>query len=103
MVFSLPVDAPLLPTTLCTQLIEGLGGADAAIAQHNDRLQPICGVWRAGLAMEIYDLVMDHGQRALHKIAIHIGAATVVIDAPPESFLNINTPEDLEEAQSKFG
>lgn len=101
-VFTLPVDAPFTPSDLCEQLAAAIGDAPGAVAHHGERLQSIFGVWRASCAMDMYDLVMDHGARALKDVVRHLDARIVAVEGPADSFTNVNTPEDLEAAQTRF-
>ena len=103
LVYTMPVDAPFAPSTLCDELIGHLGEAPAVIVQKDGRLHPIFGVWRASLAMALYDLVMDHGQRALKVICNQIGANVMESSAPESAFLNINTEDDLKAAEAFAG
>ena len=95
-----PVDAPFYKSTLSEALLVELNAAphQAVLAETGDRIQPAFGVWRAGLAPDVNTLI-GSGERALHRIASHIGAARVSFAADDLRFFNINTPEDLERAR----
>ncbi|HBJ92068.1 MAG TPA: hypothetical protein DDZ43_04250, partial [Hyphomonadaceae bacterium] len=95
-----PVDAPLYKSTLSEALLVELmaSSGQVILAETGDRLQPAFGAWRAGLATDVNTLI-GSGERALHRIASHIGAARVSFAADDLRFFNINRPEDLERAQ----
>lgn len=99
-IMTTPVDAPFYKSTLSEALLVELNAAlhQVVLAETGDRLQPVFGVWRAGIAPDVNTLV-GSGERALHRIASHIGAARVSFAADDLRFFNINTPDDLERAR----
>ena len=96
-----PVDSPFLPENLFTRLdaTRRKAGTPAAIVRHNDRLQPVFGLWQAGSARAFATAAKL--ERALYAIAARAGAieCDAWADATPNPFTNLNTPEDLAAAQ----
>ena len=97
--FVCPVDSPFFPTDLPLLLDAHTNDVDVVLPKTEDGLQPAFGLWRSRLALDIYDLVMDHDMRALRSLAGQFRRSIVDIVAPDHAFLNINTPEDLDLAQ----
>lgn len=97
-----PCDAPLLPDDLAARLVEGLGSAPAAVARTSEGLQPLCAVWRTGLARALGEILQDGRHPAVKQVLADAGAAEVLFpDAG--AFANVNTPQDLEAAAARLG
>lgn len=96
MVLTVPVDTPFLPRDLTARLAAGLGDAPAAVARAGGRMQPVCGLWRAGLRAVLRPALLG-GLRRVQDFAATVGAALVEFD-DAAAFDNLNTPEDLHSA-----
>ena len=98
-VLTLPADMPLLPANLLERLIKALPGNGAAIASSGGHEHPVCGLW----SIEAFDLVPDYlssGRRSLKGFASAVNYSVVDWPAQPfDPFFNINTLEDLNEAE----
>lgn len=100
LVLTVPVDAPFFPTDLVERMKQGLNdGADCAIAEGEDRLQPTFGIWKTSLFDELKSLISGN-VLALHRIAEELNAAKVSFEDVDATFLNINTIEDLRKADA---
>ena len=99
---TVPVDAPFFPKDLYEKLATGLGTAPAALAETDARLQPAFGLWSCAVAPNVRKSV-ESQDFALHVIARRIGATSVRLEVEENAFLNINTPEDLKDAEWWFG
>ena len=97
-----PCDAPLLPEDLPARLLAAAETAPAAVARSPGGLQPLCAVWRI-LMIRPLTAALAHGLHPpVHQMLIDANAA--VVDFPDDAaFLNINTPEDLAEAERRIG
>lgn len=100
LVLTLPCDSPFLPDDLLTRLRAALGPMDqAAIPGRGDRLHVACGLWRVGLRKPVADFA-GGGGRALHGLIERIDHAAVHWPAEGvDPFFNINSPEDLRQAE----
>jgi len=98
-----PGDAPFVPATFvqdCFAVAES-EGAEIVCARSNGRTHPVCALWKVSLA---YDLRRAMTKEEVRKIDLwtprhrlsHCDFATDPIDP----FFNINTPEDLAEAEA---
>ena len=96
---TMPADMPFLPPDLADRLVEGLGRARAGIASSGGRLHPVCGIW----SIEALDAVPEYlatGRRSLKGFADAVGFVDIDWSAEPfDPFFNINTEEDLAEAE----
>jgi molybdopterin-guanine dinucleotide biosynthesis protein A len=100
---TIPCDMPCLPDDLPLRLEASLGDHAAALAASGNHLHPVCGLWRTDglLAMPAY---CASGRRSLHGFAERVGFARVDWPATPaDPFFNINSPDDLAEAERLLG
>ena len=95
-VLTTPVDAPFFPKTLAKRL-EQKGAC--AVAKYGNQLHPLFGIWDVVRLAELESAIIG-GVRSMHAW-VRICEAGIVdfSDAPAHAFFNINTPEDLAEAE----
>jgi len=100
-IVTVAVDTPFFPTDLVSRLraaAEGQG-VPLACAKTGDRTHPVFGLWPVELADDLR-LAMADGMRKVDRWTGKHGCAEAVFDAVPfDPFFNINTPEDLTEAE----
>jgi molybdopterin-guanine dinucleotide biosynthesis protein A len=97
-------DTPFIPLDLVARLWAAGGGLYPAIAASAGREHPVCGLWPVDMADRLEE-ALAAGQRRVYGWAVSQGV--VFVDFPLASaggstvdpFLNINTPEDLQEAE----
>jgi molybdenum cofactor guanylyltransferase len=92
LVFVVGCDLPELTSEVISQVIDGLGNHDAAVAR-TDRTEPLCAVWRVDACMSILSTAFGTGERALHKAWKRLDR--VDIQVGPTALLNVNTPNKL--------
>jgi molybdenum cofactor guanylyltransferase len=97
---TLPCDTPLLPTDLLARLKEVAAGRACAVARTPDGVQSLCAVWNLALLEDLRRaLAKDHPP--IHSFLEAHDCAFV--DYPDASgFLNVNTPQDLAEAERRL-
>lgn len=101
---ALGVDLPLVPPALLRALGERLADAAAVVPAPGGRAQPLAA-WYAPAAAAPLAAALARGERALvpavAALAPHLvdDAALAALGAPPDAFLNVNTPETLARAQ----
>ncbi|SDG44344.1 molybdenum cofactor guanylyltransferase MobA [Roseospirillum parvum] len=91
-----PCDTPALPDDLLARLREGAetGGAEIAVAASAGRRHPVIALWRPALAAPLAEaLARGEAKAGTFLAARH--AVRVDWPAPPDPFLNLNTPEDV--------
>ena len=99
LVMTATIDAPFLPTGFVSKLFSEIRvGDDAVLPVVNGRLQPAFGLWRTSASTEVQQCVHEKDY-ALHIIARRVGARVVHFQDDQNSFFNINTQEDLIDAE----
>ncbi len=105
-VLTLPGDAPFLPRDLVSRLhAERLrAGATLACAASDGRTHPVIAVWPVSMRHELRQAVSVEGIRKIDRFTAR--HATVAVEwpvAPVDPFFNVNTLEDLAEADRIAG
>lgn len=98
-VLTIPCDAPFLPDDLPDRLAAALPGHAAALAASGGRVHPVCGLWRTEALAQLPAYAAS-GRRSLIGFAEAIGFAAV--EWPRCHFFNINSPEELAEAEARL-
>ncbi len=95
-VLTVAVDTPFLPFDLVEQLASGTG---IAIAETQDGLHGTTALWPVHLSQNLAH-ALDHGTRKVTDwIAGHECSRIRFPDAVPPPFFNVNTAEDLAQAE----
>ena len=98
---TVPVDMPFLPDDLPGRLgaaLVGERGPVCAMAQSQGRPHPVCTLWRGPVSGLIAEQAFA-GNFSLKALAARAGVRHVIWTQAPDPFFNINTPEELAEAQ----
>jgi molybdenum cofactor guanylyltransferase len=101
-IVSVPGDCPFLPHDLVARLSEArqAAGTPLACARSGDWRHPVVGLWRVALRDDLRKALVEEG---LHKIEIWTARHGVALAdwpaTPVDPFFNVNTPEDLAEAE----
>jgi molybdopterin-guanine dinucleotide biosynthesis protein A len=101
-ILSAPGDCPFLPRDLVVQLHQAVSaqGAELAVAASQGRSHPVIGLWQVASRDALREALLVQG---LHKVQGWTGryrVATVAWPADPvDPFFNVNTVEDLAEAE----
>src|SRR5437879_3408490 len=106
----LPCDLPLLSPALLETLFAAAAGRDAAIPQWPDgRIEPMTAVYLRAPAWDAAVEALDAGERAntdlirrLLDVAYVPVAALRTVDPELDSFVNVNTPADLKNAERRL-
>lgn len=94
-IVTVPCDGPLLANDLVNRLAKAVSGknAEIAVAHDGDRLQPVYALLPTDL-MSSLETFLASGKRKIDQwYAYHVMALADFSDSP-ESFRNINTPQD---------
>lgn len=98
-VLTIPADMPFLPSDLLQRLSQAIGDAGAAISSSGGKPHPVCGLWRVS-ARDKLSNYLTSGQRSLRGFAETIGVEQVEWPTEPDDpFLNINSLDDLANAE----
>jgi molybdenum cofactor guanylyltransferase len=104
LVLSVPTDTPFLPYDLAARLIEAkaAASAQAACAASGGRIHPVVGLWPVRLADGL-ERDLRGGMRKVEDWAAQHGVARAEFGTQGgDPFFNVNTPEDLAEAEEKL-
>jgi len=98
-----PCDAPLLPKDLVSRLVEAAGDSRplAVIPHDGTRLQPLFGLYSLE-ALPSLEEFLNSGQRKVGIWVESLSPQVVDFSDQPDAFLNINSPEELAEAEKKI-
>ncbi len=100
-VLSVPGDAPFLPRDLVRMLhaARERHGTRFACAASQGRTHPVIALWPVAIRDELRRAVADEGIRKIDMFTERGGCAAAEWPATPvDPFFNVNTPEDLAEA-----
>ncbi len=100
---TLPCDSPLVPAQLAAMLYHGLQTeqAELSVAHDGVRMQPVFALLDCKLLPGLLDYLNEGGRKIDTWYAQH-RLARVDFSAAPEAFLNLNTPEDKTELESRI-
>jgi molybdopterin-guanine dinucleotide biosynthesis protein A len=101
-VVSAPGDCPFLPRDLVARLHAARRGQDAelGVAASSGRTHPAIGLWPVALRKELrHALVVEHCRKVAGWTARYSLATAAWPSEPLDPFFNVNSPEDLVEAE----
>jgi len=103
LLLAVPCDSPFLPGDLARRLGAALdtGSADISVASVSGRLQPVFALLRTRLLDSLLEY-LERGERKVERWFSEQQAATADFSDVPDAFLNINTPEDLREMETRM-
>lgn len=101
---TVPTDAPFLPDDLVARLLAGTPeGTEVAVARSDGRTHPVVALWHRSLLQPLRTALVAQDIRKIDRFTA--GRQTVHVDWPTaggDPFLNINTPEELVAAETRF-
>ncbi len=102
-VVTVPCDCPLIPDDLVQKLYSTLQGEDAKIctAHANGRLQPVFTLMKSELLSSMLEF-LNNGERKIDKWLEKHDLAIANFSDQPDTFLNINSEEDLAVVELKL-
>ena len=99
---SAPADCPFLPSDLVPRLHAArvMWGTPLACAHSGGRWHPVVGLWPVALRGDLRHALVNEGLRKIETWTARYGVALADWPAEPiDPFFNVNTPEDVAEAQ----
>jgi molybdenum cofactor guanylyltransferase len=105
-VVSVPGDAPFLPPDLVRRLHAARlrDNAPLSCAGSLGRTHPVVGLWPVSIRNDLRAAVADHGIRRIDRFTGRYACAVEQWSTEPvDPFFNVNTPEDLAEADRLVG
>ena len=102
-VVTVPCDSPLIPVDLVQKLYSTLQDEDAEIctAHSNGRLQPVFTVMKTEVLSSMLDF-LNNGERKIDKWFEQHRLAIADFSEQPDTFININSAEELAEIELKL-
>jgi molybdopterin-guanine dinucleotide biosynthesis protein A len=102
LLLTVPADMPFLPPDLLDRLTAAIGDFGCAMASSGGHPHPVSALWRASTLARLDDYVSS-GRRSLKGFAGFVGAVEVEWPAGPnDPFFNINSADDLAEAEKRL-
>ena len=95
-------DTPFVPRNLVSLLVEAMMAerADMAVAASGGRSHPVFALWPVTLAEPLRQAIVGEEIRKVDRFTARYRVATAdFADQPIDPFFNINTPDDLAEAE----
>ena len=99
-VLTVAVDIPFFPVDLGARLAAGRGDSAVALAEDDDGLHPVCGLWRSALADDLR-AALAAGDRRMAGFAEAAGAVPVRFPGRG-AFFNVNRAADLASAEARI-
>jgi len=98
-----PCDSPFLPGDLAQRLSHGLltNNADISVACDGARLQPVFALLKTMLLDSLREFLQS-GQRKIDQWYKQHKMIAVDFSDKPETFLNINSPEDISRIENRL-
>ncbi len=102
-IVTVPCDSPLVPGDLVARLAAALRAEDAelAVAWGDGRLQPVFALLPCNLLGSLQQFLAS-GERKIDKWYASHRMATADLDDVPETFLNVNTPEERDALEVRY-
>jgi molybdopterin-guanine dinucleotide biosynthesis protein A len=99
-----PADVPLLPLDLTVRLCGHMHvpEPDVLMVRHRRRREHTIGVWSVTLAEDLRRAMLQEGVRRVEDFARRHRFAELAWPGEGASFLNVNTPEDLMQAEAEL-
>lgn len=98
-----PCDSPFVPNDLVERLSHAFedNNVEISVAHNGERMQPVFCILKKSLQQSLSDY-LDSGERKIDRWFKQHQLAIADFSDIPETFDNINTPEDIENALSKL-
>ena len=100
-ILTVAADTPFLPVDLVQRLGAGFALAASPDAEGITRLHPTIGLWPVTLAPDLR-AALERGERKVGRWAQEAGARRCAFADHPDPFFNVNTPQDLAQAEARL-
>jgi molybdenum cofactor guanylyltransferase len=105
-IVSAAADSPFLPHDFVSRLHTArmLAGTPLACARTDGRMHPVNGLWSVALRGDLRRALVEEDMRKIDRWTARHGIASADWPSDPfDPFFNINTPDDLAEAERLLG
>lgn len=102
-IVTVPCDSPLVPPDLVERLRRPLDAeaAEIVVAEGAGRLQPVFALLSCALLPSL-QAYLDRGERKIDRWYAQHTMAVANMDDLPDTFLNINTPEERDALEARY-
>ncbi|MFQ6023014.1 MAG: molybdenum cofactor guanylyltransferase MobA [Acidiferrobacterales bacterium] len=102
-ILTAPCDSPLIGDDLAARLYDGLvrERAEISVAHDGERMQPVFALLQRDLLSSVV-AYLEGGERKIDRWFAKHSVATVYFTDRPETFLNVNSPEDRAALEAKL-
>jgi molybdenum cofactor guanylyltransferase len=102
-VLFVPCDSPFLSSQLAKRLYAGLleHHADVSVVEQSGQIQPVWSLWKRNLLPKLLAFLKTD-ERKLGRFLWQQALARIDFSDVPETCLNVNTPEELEEVANRL-
>ncbi len=95
---TVPCDSPFVPAELVARLGNSINGLDIAVANNGERIQPVFSLLKKDLLASLQTFLAA-GERKIDRWFGQHSFTEVDFSDYPLAFMNINTPDELVEAE----
>lgn len=99
-IVTVPCDTPFIPYDFVEKLL-GIKDSTCVIAYSGGRLHPVLGLWDVSIINDVKTSI-ESGEYTLMKLIKKLDYIECRWTEKPDPFFNINTPEDIKVAESRF-
>jgi len=98
---TVPCDSPWIPADLVERLYRPLldERADICVAHNGERMQPVFSIIRCKLLDSLL-AYLDSGERKIDRWYAQHNRVTADFSDRPDTFINVNTPEDIDKIEA---
>lgn len=98
-----PCDSPFIPNNLVKRLVQAMDTktTDISVAHNGERIQPVFCLLKKSLVGSLNEY-LQNGERKIDRWFEQHNMAIADFSDVPETFDNINTPEDIENVLAKL-
>lgn len=102
-ILTVPCDSPFVPPDLLERLANALHEADAeiSVAHNGERMQPVFALLASHLLPSLKDF-LNSGERKIDRWYAARRMTLADFSDRPDAFLNLNTPEDIEDVEARL-
>jgi molybdopterin-guanine dinucleotide biosynthesis protein A len=103
-ILTAPTDVPFLPTDLTVRLcgLMHVPEPDVLMVRHGRRLEHTLAIWSVRLAADLRRAILEEGVRRVEEFARRYRLAELAWPGGAASFMNVNTPTDLNRASRQW-
>ena len=103
LLMTIPCDSPFLPCDLVSRLAKPFinGNIDISVAHNGERIQPVFSLLRKSLSHSL-DAYLASSERRIDRWFEQHAVQPVDFSDVPDTFDNINTPDDLKRAEIRL-